>query len=239
MILKLKDNLFVPLSILCLALSPLAGLSQTNSWSLASPDGQCKISVSLEDGNLSYQALRAKKIVIQKSPLGLQRDDQNFERGLFFTDAGKIESHLEKYKLFAGPQPQVNHLLNFRSLTFRNTNNVPIEIDLAASDEGVAFRYRFPETNHVVCVIESELTSFTIPLNAHGWMQPYHAAGPYTPAYEDFYFPVSPGDPPPNSRAKAVGWAFPALFHVPRRGHLGFVDGIRNGQILLCVSFES
>ena len=43
----------------------------------------------------------------------------------------------------------------------------------------------------------------------------YHAAGPYTPAYEDFYFHVSPGDPPPDSRQKAVGWAFPALFHVP------------------------
>jgi hypothetical protein len=46
-------------------------------------------------------------------------------------------------------------------------------------------------------------------------MQPYHAAGPYTPAYEDFYFYVSPGDSPPDSRAKAVGWAFPALFNVP------------------------
>ena len=51
--------------------------------------------------------------------------------------------------------------------------------------------------------------------DARGWLQPYHAAGPYTPAYEDFFFPVSPGDPPPDSRQKAVGWAFPALFHVP------------------------
>jgi hypothetical protein len=54
-----------------------------------------------------------------------------------------------------------------------------------------------------------------LPENSRGWLQPYHAAGPYTPAYEDFYFHVSPGDPPPNSRAQAVGWAFPALFHVP------------------------
>ncbi len=67
-----------------------------------------------------------------------------------------------------------------------------------------------------VQVVESELTSFMeVPTNASGWMQPYHAAGPYTPAYEDFFFPVSPGDPPPDSRQKAVGWAFPALFHVP------------------------
>ena len=72
-----------------------------------------------------------------------------------------------------------------------------------------------PEIPADVRVVESELTSFTLPPNARGWMQPYHAAGPYTPAYEDFFFPVSPGDPPPDSRQKAVGWAFPALFHVP------------------------
>ncbi len=88
-------------------------------------------------------------------------------------------------------------------------------LDLAASDEGVAFRYRFPGTNAATCVVEAELTGFTLPQDACGWLQPYHAAGPYTPAYEDFYFQASPGDQPPDSRQKARGWAFPALFHVP------------------------
>jgi len=218
MIWKLKNIRLALLSIALLvlspAMSPAASLAETNSWSVASPNGQCEISVSLGDGKLSYEVSRAGKNVIQQSPLGLECDDQNFERGLVFANAGKIESRREKYELFVGVQPRVNHLLNFRSLTFRNSNNVQIEIDLAASDEGVAFRYHFPETNDAVRIIESELTSFTIPQNARGWLQPYHAAGPYTPAYEDFYFHVLPGDPPPDSRAKAVGWAFPALFHV-------------------------
>src|ERR1019366_10804628 len=108
-----------------------------------------------------------------------------------------------------------DHVLNHLTLGFHNTNNVPIEIELAASDEGVAFRYRFTQSSGDVRVVDSELTGFTMPLNAHGWIQPYHAAGPYTPAYEDFYFHVSPGDSPPDSRQKAVGWAFPALFNVP------------------------
>jgi hypothetical protein len=87
---------------------------------LASPNGQCEISVSLADGKLSYKVSRAGKIVIQQSPLGLQRDDQNFERGLVFQSAGKMESRREKYELFAGPQPQINHRLNFRALIFEN-----------------------------------------------------------------------------------------------------------------------
>lgn len=98
---------------------------------------------------------------------------------------------------------------------FNNTNNVPIIIELAASDEGVAFRYRFTQSSSDVHIVESELTGFKLLLNARGWLQPYHAAGPYTPAYEDFYIHVSPGDPPPEPRARPVGWAFPALFNVP------------------------
>ena len=196
-------------------ISAFAGV-KTNFWSLVSPDRQCAIAVSLgDDGRLSYEVSRNGKMVVQKSPLGLRRDDEDFEHSLAFDHAGKIERRHEKYELFAGTQPRVDHVVNHHKLTFRNANNVPIEIELAASDEGVAFRYRFTETNDAIRIVESELTSFTLPPNARGWMQPYHAAGPYTPAYEDFYFPVSPGDPPPDSRAKAVGWAFPALFHVP------------------------
>ncbi|MEJ0091692.1 MAG: glycoside hydrolase family 97 catalytic domain-containing protein [Limisphaerales bacterium] len=191
-------------------------MAAANSWSLTSPDKQCVISVSLGDGGeLTYHVSRAGKIVIKQSPLGLRCNDQNFENKLKLDHAGKIEKRREKYELFAGVQPQVNHVLNHRTLTFRNANNLPVAIDLAASDEGVAFRYRFTGTNDAVRTVESELTGFTLPLDARGWLQPYHAAGPYTPAYEDFYFNVSPGDPPPDSRAKAVGWAFPALFYVP------------------------
>ena len=187
-----------------------------NSWALASPDKQCEISVSLGgDGTLSYEVSRAGKTVIEKSPLGLLRDDQDFEHSLTFDHAGKPERRREKYELFASTQPRVDHIVNHLSLTFLNANHIPFNVELAAGDEGTAFRYRFAQTSSDVHVVESELTSFTVPQNARGWMQPYHAAGPYTPAYEDFFFAVSPGDPPPDSRQKAVGWAFPALFHVP------------------------
>lgn len=194
----------------------VAAAAETHSWSLASPNQECKIVVRLDiNGSLSYDALRDGKAVIHKSPLGLNCHDQDFVKALSLDHAGKPYGRREQYQLFAGVQPEVNHLLNFRRLTFHNSEGARVEIDLAASDEGVAFRYRFPETNATVRIVDAELTGFALPLNACGWLQPFHAAGPYTPAYEDFYFQVSPGDPPPDSRQKAVGWAFPALFHVP------------------------
>ena len=201
--------------LLLLFLFPAMARAGAAAWSLRSPDGRREISVFLEPDQLSYQASLDGKIVVQKSPLGLRCNDQDFEHGLVFERAGGVEKRREEYELFAGVQPQVNHLVNFRALTFQNKDGCPIEIDLTASDEGVAFRYRFAQTNSVVRIAESEATGFKVPMDAQGWLQPYHAAGPYTPAYEDFFFHVSPGEPPPDSRQKGVGWAFPALFNVP------------------------
>lgn len=190
---------------------------QENSWSLGSPDGQCVISVSLgSGGKLAYEVRREGNLVIKESPLGLLRDGEDFGRGLALADAGQIEGRRENYDLFGGIAPHVDRLLNHRTLVFRNVDNASMEVELAAGNEGVAFRYRFPENSSKAHVVQSELTGFNLPLEAKGWLQPYHGAGNYTPAYEDFYFNVSPGDPPPQSHARPVGWAFPALFHVPK-----------------------
>jgi len=213
---RLHSIFGIALWLLARALSGSDALAaETNSWSLNSPDAQSRITVSLAgDGTLSYEVSRDGRLVIAKSPLGLQRDDQDFSRGLVFKSAESARTHREKYELFAGGASRVDQQLTRRVLTFHNPNDVALEVELAASNEGVAFRYRFPQDSSGVRVIESELTGFQISPNARGWLQPYHAAGPYTPAYEDFYFHVSPGDPPPRSRDRPVGWCFPALFQV-------------------------
>src|ERR1019366_3254381 len=99
-------RIFVRLALVCLlpAVSCVAGLVETNSWSLTSPDGKCEICVSLDANSLSYFALYNGKVVIQKSPLGLQRDDQDLQRNLTFGHAGEGYSHREQYELFTGIQ---------------------------------------------------------------------------------------------------------------------------------------
>ena len=89
----------------------------SNSWTLASPDKQCAISVSLAgDGTLSYEASRLGKTVIEPSPLGLLRDDQDFEHSLTFDHADKVEKHREKYELFASTQPRVVSSANGKAM---------------------------------------------------------------------------------------------------------------------------
>ena len=194
----------------------MASRAEKDQWSIASPDGKCEITVRLGgEGRLSYQVAREGKVALPSAPLGLVLVGQNFESALRLARAGRIEKLRERYDLFAGVLPHVDRKLRQRTLEFSNASNAMLAIDLAASDEGVAFRYRLTGAYNEYRVVQRELTGFQIPSEARGWLQPYHAASPYAPAYEDFYYPVAPGDLPPRSRGVPRGWCFPALFHVP------------------------
>jgi hypothetical protein len=105
MISGLKGNWFglLFITVLISLTEKISAATDTSSWLLASSDGQCAITVSLNnEGDLNCGSCRAGKIVIQRSPLGLRRDDQDFEHSLTFDRAGKSEKRREKYELFAG-----------------------------------------------------------------------------------------------------------------------------------------
>lgn len=201
----------------CLAMFWLASLQAMGaSISLSSPDKAREIVISLTDeGALNYRVNLHGKPVLRDSPLGLKTSTHDFTRGLKLITSGKVETRRERYELFAGIMPRVDRVLNHRSVEFHNQDGASMLVDLAASDEGVAFRHRFTSSSDAPTHIMEERTGFHLPQDARAWLQPHHAAGKYTPAYEDFYFQVSPGDPPPHSREKPIGWAFPALFRIP------------------------
>jgi hypothetical protein len=105
MVSGLKGNWFGLLFVTALIslTGKISAATDTNLWSLASPDGQCAIAVSLNnEGDLSYGACRKEKIVIQRSPLGLRRDDQDFEYSPTFERSGKSGKRREKHELFGG-----------------------------------------------------------------------------------------------------------------------------------------
>lgn len=190
-------------------------VGQTKSIYLESADKLNKITLSISgDGALSYTVVRRNEMVIDKSPLGLDCDDQNFKSGLSVADISPVQPRRERYTLVVANNKNVDHLLKSRSITFKNAQGALMIIDLVAGKEGVAFRYRFQDGSKHVRSITDELTGFHIPQNSKGWMEPYDKAGRYTPGYEDFYQHVNAGDPIIDPRNPAVGWCMPALFNV-------------------------
>ncbi|AKD54353.1 glycoside hydrolase family 97 protein [Spirosoma radiotolerans] len=185
------------------------------SMNLSSKSGSNRITLSLtRKGELHYQVAHRDKLIIADSPLGLNCDDQNFTAGLSLVNVSPTEPRRETYDLKVGHVKTIDHVLEHKSITFKNSSGALMIVDLVTGKEGVAFRYRFPDQTSKIRVINSELTGFQIEKKAKGWLQPYNKAGKVTPGYEDFYFNIHPGDSISNPRNPSVGWCMPALFQV-------------------------
>ncbi|AUD01016.1 glycoside hydrolase family 97 protein [Spirosoma pollinicola] len=187
----------------------------SQSMDLSSKLGPNKITLSLtKNGELRYRVTRRDKIIIADSPLGLTCDDQNFTSGLSLVSVSPTEVRREIYNLTVGNVKTINHALERKSITVKNRSGALMIIDLVNGQEGVAFRYRFPDQDKKLRVINAEITGFQIEKKARGWLQPYNKAGKVTPGYEDFYVNIHPGDSISNPRNPSVGWCMPALFQV-------------------------
>jgi hypothetical protein len=151
---------------------------------------------------------RGRVTIVGESPLGIRRSDQTFLDGLTLTRAADPTSINETYSTPYGKRR--HHVVQGRErvVSFTNRAGKRIDIVLRAHDDGVAFRYRFPDVDTIAKSVTDELTGFAVPAGSIGWMQPQQPVGQYAPAYEDLYRQVPSG----TSAPQADGWAFPALF---------------------------
>jgi alpha-glucosidase len=196
------------LFVLLITTAPAFG--QT-SWNVSSPDGHNTIAVARQaDGALVWRVTRDGQPILADSPLGIRRADQEFTTGLTFVSAAAPRTIDERYTLPAGKRH--DHVVSGReqTLTFANAAGARVEVVLRAHDDGVAFRYRFPESAPGTKTVVEERTGFHVPQGSTAWMLPQQEVHKYGPAYEDFYVEVPSGTAAPRSD----GWSFPALFRI-------------------------
>jgi alpha-glucosidase len=180
-------------------------IAQTSAkdWKVYSPDHSLQINLELKGGNLIYKVLNKEIDVILSSKLGIESTTEKFSNGLTFANelSRKIN---EIYTLPVGKYHVYHATANQTSITFTNGNKSQVTIDLRAYNDGVAFRYRFPDSAKTYRIIK-ELTEFAVP-QASAWLQPYDR----DPSYEDVY---QNGIAAGTAAKDSSGWAFPALFH--------------------------
>ena len=169
---------------------------------LSSPDGKYTITV---DG-MTYSVTYNNKVIIEKSQLGVDIDNRLFEsalgvpRGVYdnwcidlvqksvFTDTrdttytplygenARIRDHYNEmvlhYEKGSDGQGTVSEGYDKRKY-------YAMDIVVRAYDEGVAFRYHFPETaNSLFLHIRGEQTQFVMPVGTKAWYEEW-AQGPY------------------------------------------------------------
>ncbi|KPM49702.1 glycoside hydrolase family 97 protein [Jiulongibacter sediminis] len=180
-------------------------------YQIHSPDGNLKLTVHYEsDGSLTYEVHSSKTgtelQLLKKSKLGITRNDCDFYGGL---NVISVDSTLESesYSLQSGKKKELS--FDSKTMTIQTTKcGVNFWVIFKILNNGVAFRYHFPDSSETEYQIGSEYSEFGL-ANTNGtvWMQ--ENSNSY-PVYEGFFNEVYPG----SSSSQASGFVFPALISI-------------------------
>ena len=170
---------------------------------LSSPDGKYAIII---DG-MTYHVTYNNKVIIEKSQLGVDIDNRLFEsalgvpRGvhdnwcsdLALKSVDSMEGVDTTWTPLYGENARIRDHYNQMTLHYEKDNDgqgtvtegydkrkyYAMDIIVRAYDEGIAFRYHFPETaNSLFLHITGEQTSFKMPAGTKAWYEEW-AQGPY------------------------------------------------------------
>lgn len=152
------------------------------------------------DLKVSYAADGKIAEAIPEIDLGIIRSDQDFSKNLTFLKAGKLISVNEKYTVLHGKKSACSNAANEITVYFQNSEKAKFNLIIRAYNDGIAFRYEFPESAGTF-VVKDECTAYTIPAQTMRWMEKWNAAneGLYTATSDD--------------KVLQQEWGYPALFN--------------------------
>ncbi|MBK0369501.1 glycoside hydrolase family 97 protein [Flavobacterium agrisoli] len=198
-------------------LLPILTIGQIKS--VTSQDGKLLLNFYIDQGIPSYSVEYNKKVLVEKSPLGLVTNHGDFSKGMTFQSA-KENTIDEKYELEKIKVSSVHYQAKEIILTLMNEKKQHIDFIFRVNNNDVAFKYSLPQEDETACcVVEKEISAFNFPQNTTTFLTPQ--ATPMIgwmrtkPSYEEEYV----ADEPVGTPSKyGEGYTFPALFHVANNG---------------------
>lgn len=193
--------------IVFLAFISFSTYSQTKT--VLSPNQKIKIDL-VKSTNSNYGAwylsvnyLNNGKIssVLNRVDLGLSRDDQDFSNNLVLLNAGKPQLVKEDYTTLHGKRSKRSNAATETTFFFETPAKAKMNIVLRAYNDGVAFRYEFPEKEGSF-MMKDEYTSYSIPKANARWMEKWNTANERT------YFEMK------GEQVQNQEWCYPALIEV-------------------------
>ena len=138
-------------------------------------------------------------VAIPQIDIGLLRSDQDFSTALKFLNAGKPNLINDQYNALHGKRSHCSNSANEIVVSFENPSKAVLNLIIRAYNDGVAFRYEFPDKKGTY-VVKDELTAYTIPSGTKRWMEKWNRGN------EELYSFV--GDENVQQT-----WSYPALFN--------------------------
>lgn len=181
---------------------------------LRSPDERISVEFQLDgSGAPRYSVQFDGRTVLEKSRLGLVRDDADFSQGLKLVSVSRTKRVNDRYEILTAKRRVNDYAANHKTFRLKTAAGSLMDVTFQVSNDGVGFRYSFPETSSDVKRIRTELSSFKFQPDAKAWLQPMSVAKTgwekTNPSYEEYYEKEIPVGKPSTFGA---GWVFPALF---------------------------
>lgn len=172
-----------------------------------SPNKKINIAVFSDQNNntgswyiqVNYSDNEETTVAIPKIDIGLTRSDQDFSKELKLIKTGKEVLIKDEYTMLHGKRSERSNSANEVVCYFENPSKAKMNLIVRAYNDGVAFRYEFPEKEGTF-IVNDELTAYSISDNTKRWMQKYDYGG------ESLYDGLEDGSIQQN-------WSFPALFN--------------------------
>lgn len=181
---------------------------------ILSPNKKIKVVVEMQQagqggsGQVHFKVLYKKGSayieVLPSSPLGISREDQQFVSNLRLIGEGKAVAVHDKYEMVTGKRKRCENFGTEKTFSYKNPSDQPLDITFKVYNDGVAFRYSFPNRKDSSFSIIDETTAYVVPTGSERWIQPYNQA------YEDFFPFSTTGTNEKNNN----DWGYPALYKV-------------------------
>ena len=181
---------------------------------IASPDGRLEVDFRLDEAGAPHYAIRLDgKLVLEESRLGLIRTDADFSHGLRFLSASQLVPVRDRFEILTAKRRLNDYRASRRVFRLQTAAGQKMDIIFQVSDDGVAFRYFFPDRSAETHRLTREVSSFKFLPGSRAWLQPMSVAKSgwekVNPCYEEFYEKeIVVGTPSPTG----AGWVYPALF---------------------------
>jgi alpha-glucosidase len=186
-----------------------------DSYTIKSPNDKISVNFWLTSAGVPvYSVSYSDTTILKQSKLGILRSDEDFSTNLSLDSVSNESVVSENYRLLHGKRLNCSYTGSKRIFYLKNENSKIMEIIFQVSNDGVAFRYYFPDKNNTTVTIYKEKSSFHFDTSATAFLQPCADArigwSYASPSYEEYYkMDIPVGTVSPNR----AGWVMPALFH--------------------------
>ena len=153
-------------------------------FSTTSPDGRLVATLINRGGILHYTLTGNEgQTYLDTSRLGIILRDRQFVDNLELIDSEERQGR-SAYTLTTGKQRRVDKPYRETRYAVRNAAGQRMQLEIRVYDDGMGYRYVFPDSNLVVV---SERSEFVLPPTLTAWRQENDSITTYSPAYERYF----------------------------------------------------